>query len=593
VAVKVLHPVYSRMPDLVERFRREARAASKIGHPHIVDVTDSGTTGDGSVYFVMEYLEGLELADIIDREGALEVGRALRIAVHICKALAAAHQAGIIHRDLKPENVFLTVREGTHDFVKVLDFGIAKTTEAEQARDKRLTSPGMAMGTPEYMAPEQAAGRPADERCDIYSLGAILYESLTGVPPYRGDNFMEVLTKKATTDPMPPRQIRPDLQPAVEELIQRAMARNPDDRPPTMEAFEYEIMRCLAGRGAAVAQILGMSTDPNVVAALNPGISQQTHDRGLLNDRSGMMSLDDLRTPPPMAAAPMPMDMAYTERRVGRTTGPEAALRSQPVAMGTATSGPLTLEETYVGEPQPQRSALAVFGWILLFVMLAGAVGTLLFVAAGERTEREVPTGPAGGGVTEPGDAGAKAQPADGGVKAAVLVDAGARDPGKEPGKDPGKDPAGKDPGKDPGKNPGIDGPVPKPPPPPGGPPKSRKEAGKVLEQANRARAAMDWDLARTLYQRVASSRYRKADGYVGLAKVAFENKDADAALKYAQKAMDAGATTSAWMVLGHAYFKKGRYADALEQYEKVLKKNPGDKEALTNANLARRKLGK
>ena len=107
---------------------------------------------------------------------------------------------------------------------------------------------------------------------------------------------------------------------------------------------------------------------------------------------------------------------------------------------------------------------------------------------------------------------------------------------------------------------------------------------------ANRARAAMDWELARSLYQRVASSRYRKADGYVGLAKVAFENKDADAAIKYAEKA---GSTIGAWMVLGHAYFKKGRYADALEQYEKVLKKDPGNKEALTNANLARRKLGK
>jgi serine/threonine protein kinase len=162
VALKVLHPSYSRMPDLVERFRREARAASKIGHPHIVDVTDSGTTADGSAYFVMEFLEGVELGSVIEREGALDVGRAVRIAQQICRALAAAHAAGIIHRDLKPENIFLTIRDGTTDFVKVLDFGIAKTTEAEEARERKLTSPGMAMGTPEYMAPEQAAGRPAD-----------------------------------------------------------------------------------------------------------------------------------------------------------------------------------------------------------------------------------------------------------------------------------------------------------------------------------------------------------------------------------------------------------------------------------------------
>ena len=132
VAVKVLHPSYGRMPDLVERFRREARAASKIGHPHIVDVTDSGTTEAGSVYFVMEYLEGVELGSVIEREGALDVGRVLKLATQICRALAAAHASGIIHRDLKPENIFLVTRDASADFVKVLDFGIAKTTEARR-----------------------------------------------------------------------------------------------------------------------------------------------------------------------------------------------------------------------------------------------------------------------------------------------------------------------------------------------------------------------------------------------------------------------------------------------------------------------------
>ena len=181
VALKVLHPSYSRMPDLVERFRREARAASKIGHPNIVDVTDSGTTADGSVYFVMEYLEGVELG-IGDRARGRDRRRPVRckIATQICRALAAAHAQGIIHRDLKPENIFLITRGGEADVVKVLDFGIAKTTEAEAARERRLTSPGMAMGTPEYMAPEQAAGRPADARCDVYALGAIMYEMIDG-----------------------------------------------------------------------------------------------------------------------------------------------------------------------------------------------------------------------------------------------------------------------------------------------------------------------------------------------------------------------------------------------------------------------------
>ncbi|HSS02222.1 MAG TPA: serine/threonine-protein kinase, partial [Kofleriaceae bacterium] len=278
VALKVLHPSYSRMPDLVERFRREARAASKIGHPNIVDVTDSGTTADGSVYFVMEYLEGLELGSVIEREGALDVARALRITGQICRALAAAHRESIIHRDLKPENIFLITRDGTADVVKVLDFGIAKTTEAEAARERRLTSPGMAMGTPEYMSPEQAAGRAADARCDVYALGAIMYEMVTGVPPYSGDNFMEILTKKATVDPVSPLALRSTIPETVSDLVMRAMARNPDDRPPSMEAFEYEITKCLAGRGAAVAQILGMTTDQNLVQHMNPGLSVRMFD---------------------------------------------------------------------------------------------------------------------------------------------------------------------------------------------------------------------------------------------------------------------------------------------------------------------------
>ena len=286
VALKVLHPSYSRMPDLVERFRREARAASKIGHPNIVDVTDSGTTADGSVYFVMEYLEGVELGSVIEREGALDVYRALKITGQICRALAAAHTVGIIHRDLKPENIFLITRDGSADVVKVLDFGIAKTTEAEAARERRLTSPGMAMGTPEYMAPEQAAGRPADARTDVYALGAIMYEMTAGVPPYTGDNFMEILTKKATTDPTPPVTIRAELPLQVSDLVMSAMARTPELRPQTMEALEYELNKCLAGRGVAVAQILGMTTDANVVASLNPGLSVRTLDDGIVRPAS-------------------------------------------------------------------------------------------------------------------------------------------------------------------------------------------------------------------------------------------------------------------------------------------------------------------
>ncbi len=407
VALKVLHPSYSRMPDLVERFRREARAASKIGHPNIVDVTDSGTTSDGSVYFVMEYLEGVELGSVLDRGGPIDVARSLKIAGQICRALSAAHAQGIVHRDLKPENIFLITRGGEADVVKVLDFGIAKTTEAEAARERRLTSPGMAMGTPEYMSPEQAAGRPADARCDVYALGAILYEMVTGDAPYSGDNFMEILTKKATQDPPPPSQLRPELHDQVSDLVMQAMARNPDDRPQTMEAFEYQLNKCLAGRGVAVMQILGMTTDANVVAQLNPGLSMRIQDEGVVPSRTQTSSPAIGRVATQSGVSVIPREAAAaTGDLLGMISGPSA--QSQPVLRAQSEPGRVAARSSAsMPIPSPgsepnamassqqiivKRSAAGALGWLLLGALLFGGVGALLYVAIGERGAKTATT---------------------------------------------------------------------------------------------------------------------------------------------------------------------------------------------------------
>ena len=414
VALKVLHPSYSRMPDLVERFRREARAASKIGHPNIVDVTDSGATEGGSVYFVMEYLEGVELGSVIEREGALDVARALRITGQICRALSAAHREGIIHRDLKPENIFLITRGGEADVVKVLDFGIAKTTEAEAARERRLTSPGMAMGTPEYMAPEQAAGRPADARTDVYSLGAIMYEMVTGIPPYQGDNFMEILTKKATQDPPEPISIRAELPQPVSDLVMASMSRSPEHRPQSMESLEYELNKCLSGRGQAVASILGMTTDANVVATLNPGLSTRNLDSGIVNlpaasratthnhdsaweTRSGvsrgMYNSGPVAHPPshPTPSGPVRLPSDPGIQMVPAASGqlPRAASPSQFSRAGTplpvashVSSAPILGESTEISPPLDvnPRGGLATFGWVMLILILLGGGGALAYV---------------------------------------------------------------------------------------------------------------------------------------------------------------------------------------------------------------------
>jgi len=258
VAVKVLHPSYSRMPDLVSRFRREARAASKIGHPHIVEVYDSGKTPDGSIYFVMEYLVGIDLADVLSSEGRLGIERSIRIGIRVCEAVAAAHEAGIIHRDLKPENIFLCTREGTPDFVKVLDFGLAQSTGLEESRKERLTNPGMAMGTPEYMAPEQAAGQKTDHRADVYAVGTLLYEMLVGRPPHMGDNIMEVFNRKAVEPIVPPSERRKDVPADVERVVMWALEYDADRRPQTMAQLAYELTKLARGRAGAVASMLGI-----------------------------------------------------------------------------------------------------------------------------------------------------------------------------------------------------------------------------------------------------------------------------------------------------------------------------------------------
>ena len=237
VALKILHPFYSRSSDISERFRREARAASKIGHPHIADVFDFGTTEDGCLYIAMEFLEGEDLGNVLD-EGPLPIDRALRITEQVCRALDAAHSAGVVHRDLKPENVFLI----QNDFVKVLDFGIAKYVE--DPKEEKLTRPNIALGTPEYMAPEQVAGK-VEPRSDIYAVGAMLYEMLVGSPPFEGENYLEVFRRKALEDPIAPSTLRDGIVPEVDALILRSLARKPEGRPASMAALADEIAALL------------------------------------------------------------------------------------------------------------------------------------------------------------------------------------------------------------------------------------------------------------------------------------------------------------------------------------------------------------
>jgi serine/threonine-protein kinase len=252
VALKVLRDDFSKRPEVVERFRQEARAASRIGHENIVDVTDFGQLDDGGVYFVMEHLKGMSLSEIIQGT-PVELERVAPIVMQIARALTAAHNLGIIHRDLKPENIFLTKREDRDDFVKILDFGIAKISDRD-SEGERLTKTGMIFGTPEYMSPEQASGKELDHRVDIYALGCIMFELFTGEVPFDGESFMAVLTQhmfepipdleKMTTDPR--------LTDSVRSVVYKAMSKEADGRYQNMSELELDLERAISDSGYVV-----------------------------------------------------------------------------------------------------------------------------------------------------------------------------------------------------------------------------------------------------------------------------------------------------------------------------------------------------
>src|SRR4051812_6742258 len=242
VALKAIHPELSRNPEVVSRFITEAKSVNQVGNEHIVEIYDFGNTSDGEFYFIMEFLQGESLADKLKRERFFPAARALQVAAQVADALAASHSHGIIHRDLKPENIFLISRGSQVDFVKVLDFGLAKLTQGEE-KVTHKTRTGSVMGTPYYMAPEQCEGKATiDHRADLYSLGVILFEMLTGRVPFGGEGYGEIIVKHITVPPPSARSLNPQLTAAHEAILQRSLAKSRDDRFASMVEFRTAML---------------------------------------------------------------------------------------------------------------------------------------------------------------------------------------------------------------------------------------------------------------------------------------------------------------------------------------------------------------
>ncbi|MBO0829940.1 MAG: Stk1 family PASTA domain-containing Ser/Thr kinase, partial [Streptosporangiales bacterium] len=257
VAVKTLRADLARDPTFQARFRREAQSAAQLNHPAVVAVYDTGEdtlNGSAAPYIVMEYVEGQTLRDVLQDTHRLMPQRALEMTSGVLRALAYSHRMGIIHRDIKPANVMLT----RNNEIKVMDFGIARSVSDAQAT---MTQTAQVIGTAQYLSPEQARGEKVDKRSDLYSTGCVLYELLTGQPPFTGDSPVSVAYQHVREDPVPPSRLNPDVPPAVDAIVLKALAKNPDNRYQDADEMRADVERALGGQPVYATPVLDSPTE--------------------------------------------------------------------------------------------------------------------------------------------------------------------------------------------------------------------------------------------------------------------------------------------------------------------------------------------
>jgi hypothetical protein len=362
VAIKVLSPAVSQSSEMLTRFHREAIAASRIRHPNIVDVVDFDVDGDGTQFIAMEFLDGHDLADHLVTVGRLEPAAALGIAAQCARGLAAAHRVGVLHRDLKPANVFLVDSGDGNERVKVIDFGISKLTRlAGDFTD--VTSASKMVGTPRYMSPEHARGDELDGRADVYSLGVMLFEMLTGEPPFVGRSALELFARHLRAKRQPPSARVPALGtcPGLDALVVRALAAERDARFASMDDFADAIVACLRAIAPAAADDVldysGEISGPRLTAPPRTRLAARLVPAALVVAAAavlaGVMATRAGHAPPPMEATPPPAIVPAAVPAAAASSAPDAGVAA-PASAPPRTTAPAPAKVRRVTRP-PSR----------------------------------------------------------------------------------------------------------------------------------------------------------------------------------------------------------------------------------------------
>lgn len=387
VAIKVLHTDLARRTGIAERFLQEARVSAQIKSPHVVQVTDVDRTPEGVAYLVMELLQGEPLSGVVKRERRLPVGTACEYASQILQALEAAHALGVIHRDLKPDNVFVTF-QGGKPVVKLIDFGIAKLKTAQAGQTKNLTVAGMLMGTPEYMAPEQAySADKVDVRADLYAVGVMLYEMLSGQPPAAADDPRVLILKVERGEVTPLVQAAPGIQPELAGFVHRAMAPRPELRFANATEMRIALEDILSGKRQGTLKIPAVA-----------GAASVAPPAALAADARPNMA-QEIGTGTVMGA---PVEAALTTPSAGMGSGPPprmgGTVGAPPIHVPYAGAVPVIPHHTplYESTRPPQRRSGSGSGLIVALAVIASLLGAGAVVAyvVGTQPTTPVPSPP-------------------------------------------------------------------------------------------------------------------------------------------------------------------------------------------------------